>query len=166
MPPKKKPKTSGNNEQKVTDSNDDASTMAPPALEFKEGQLTKETLLSYVRCVARDPACITFPAYNYPKHKSMVFKVLMSMYTGPEIGKKKRKLYDNRKRPCSPSLFREGSAFSFDHSSTGGNSPARFSEKSTRRKIDNKTVRRIFNSFNHTTQNQSHRTIQCLDLIK
>ncbi len=143
MPPKKKPKTSGNNEQKVTDSNDDASTMAPPALEFKEGQLTKETLLSYVRCVARDPACITFPAYNYPKHKSMVLKVLMSMYTGPEIGKKKRKLYDNRKRPCSPSLFREGSAFSFDHSSTGGNSPARFSERGRRKEERAGPTRRL-----------------------
>jgi hypothetical protein len=125
MPPKKKPKISPS---------DGALAAQSAAAQFKEGELTKESLLSYVRCVARDPACITFPAYNYPKHKTMVLKVLMSMYVGPEIGKKKRKLYDNRKRPCSPSLFREASsALNLDTSNNLPGSPSRFSERGRRK---------------------------------
>ena len=107
-----------------------ASTSGDGNLLFKETHLTRESLLAYMRCVARDPACITFPAYNYPKHKSMVLKVLMSLYVGPDP-KKKRKLHDNRKRPCSPSLFREATTQNFDENKSV--SSGRFSERGRRK---------------------------------
>ena len=107
-----------------------ASTTGDGKLQFKETQVTRESLLAYMRCVARDPACITFPAYNYPKHKSMILKVLLSLYVGPDP-KKKRKLHDNRKRPCSPSLFREATTQNFDESKNS--SSGRFSERGRRK---------------------------------
>ena len=93
MPPKKKHKGAAHGEHKsasVTaglakskadsgtaasekgNKNKSASTSGDGKLLFKETHVTRESLLAYMRCVARDPACITFPAYNYPKHKSMV----------------------------------------------------------------------------------------------
>ena len=88
-------------QQRVKKATRRASTSGDGNLLFKETHLTRESLLAYMRCVARDPACITFPAYNYPKHKSMVLKVLMSLYVGPDP-KKKRKLHDNRKGHARP----------------------------------------------------------------
>ena len=87
MPPKKKHKGAAHGEHKSasvtaglakskadsgTAANKSGSTSGDGKLLFKETHVTRESLLAYMRCVARDPACITFPAYNYPKHKSMV----------------------------------------------------------------------------------------------
>ena len=70
------------------------------------------SILTYIRNLARDPSQESIPMNLYGKHKSLVQKILMALYQGPELGKKGgRKTRDSRKRPCSPTLFRDESVF-------------------------------------------------------
>jgi hypothetical protein len=106
----------------------------------KRVYVNANNIVSYVRNLARDPSLDNIPMQLYGKHKGLIQKVLMALYEGPELGKKgSKRTRETRKRPCSPTLFREQSVF--DPSSSI--SPARFSERGRRKHERNLPTRRM-----------------------
>jgi len=131
MPQKKRSRTEGG------DSSGQSGRRVKPSVATP---VRVKDIISYARSLARDPSTDKMPLSSFSQHKSLVNKVFAAFYKGPDLGKKSGKRgRDTKKRPCSPSLFREHNSF---EASVPG-SPARFSERGRRKQERSAPIKRL-----------------------